>query len=286
MTILLFSFCAYGFFKKNRKETLFNAIFSILFNLSIVNNFPVRKISLLPFNFAYILLLISVLDIFFVIQFSYKETFRELSKKDKNTFFGILAIFLPFALLPIYSNPGTSENFANFNYPFNSGNYYIIQGGNNPLINAHYFYKDQKFALDLIKLCEKENTIENKYKSNEDFCIWNEPVTAICDGTIMGIESSLKDNIAYSESDNKNPKGNHILLKCTNNYEILYAHLKKDSIKYSIGSAVKAGTLLGNVGNSGNTTEPHLHIQANLNGKPQVLFFKNTSYKKHDVIKI
>jgi murein DD-endopeptidase MepM/ murein hydrolase activator NlpD len=41
----------------------------------------------------------------------------------------------------------------------------------------------------------------------------------------------------------------------------LYDHLRAGSLAVGVGDAIRAGQLLGRVGNSGNTSEPHLHLQ-------------------------
>ena len=41
---------------------------------------------------------------------------------------------------------------------------------------------------------------------------------------------------------------------------VFLAHLKNDSLKVNEGQLLKSGELIGNVGNSGNSTAPHLHI--------------------------
>jgi murein DD-endopeptidase MepM/ murein hydrolase activator NlpD len=41
----------------------------------------------------------------------------------------------------------------------------------------------------------------------------------------------------------------------------MYAHLQPGSLRVKVGDKVKAGQVLGLVGNTGNTSEPHLHFQ-------------------------
>ncbi|MNV58349.1 Peptidase family M23 [compost metagenome] len=56
-------------------------------------------------------------------------------------------------------------------------------------------------------------------------------------------------------------EGNHVYLRidATGTY-LLLNHLKKDSVTVTVGDHVNAGEVLGHVGNSGSTSEPHLHI--------------------------
>ncbi|RFU82860.1 M23 family peptidase [Streptomyces triticagri] len=55
--------------------------------------------------------------------------------------------------------------------------------------------------------------------------------------------------------------GNHVILDLGDGVYAAYAHLRRGSVTVSAGDRVTAGQLLGHCGNSGNTTEPHLHFQ-------------------------
>jgi murein DD-endopeptidase MepM/ murein hydrolase activator NlpD len=60
--------------------------------------------------------------------------------------------------------------------------------------------------------------------------------------------------------DANNPPGNHVFIDLGNDEFALLAHLKKGSIPVSHGDLVNAGDVIGLCGNSGNTSEPHLHF--------------------------
>ena len=62
------------------------------------------------------------------------------------------------------------------------------------------------------------------------------------------------------KSDINNPGGNYIIMDIGNEKYAYFGHLIKDSIAVKEGEIVKTGTLLGFVGNSGNSTFPHLHM--------------------------
>ena len=55
--------------------------------------------------------------------------------------------------------------------------------------------------------------------------------------------------------------GNTVIIKTANDEYLFFAHFKQHSIKVKQGQQVKQGELLGLCGNSGNSTEPHLHFQ-------------------------
>ena len=55
--------------------------------------------------------------------------------------------------------------------------------------------------------------------------------------------------------------GNHVLLRCQQ-ADVLLGHFKTGSLKVAVGDLVTVGVGIAEVGNSGNTGEPHLHIHA------------------------
>lgn len=63
--------------------------------------------------------------------------------------------------------------------------------------------------------------------------------------------------------------GNHVTIDHGNGVHSLYAHLRRGSVRVAVGDRVSAGDVIGEVGNSGNTSEPHLHFQ--LMDRPSVM---------------
>jgi murein DD-endopeptidase MepM/ murein hydrolase activator NlpD len=61
--------------------------------------------------------------------------------------------------------------------------------------------------------------------------------------------------------DTERRLGNHVILRC-GEAEIVLAHMRQGSIMVDPGDTVAEGDPLGEVGNSGATSEPHLHIHA------------------------
>jgi murein DD-endopeptidase MepM/ murein hydrolase activator NlpD len=54
--------------------------------------------------------------------------------------------------------------------------------------------------------------------------------------------------------------GNHVVLDIGGGHFAFYAHLQKNSVTVRPGDHVKKGTVLGKLGNTGNTSAPHLHF--------------------------
>jgi len=70
-------------------------------------------------------------------------------------------------------------------------------------------------------------------------------------------------NFAFAQKEKaiyKLVPGNTVIIKTQNNEYLFFAHFKQHSIKVQQGQKVKQGQLLGLCGNSGNSSEPHLHF--------------------------
>ena len=84
----------------------------------------------------------------------------------------------------------------------------------------------------------------------------------------MTAVDSLPDQ-AIGSRDPSNAPGNHVVIDHGNQEYSLLAHMQPRSLKVRVGQKVKAGEPLGLAGNSGNTSEPHLHVH--LMNKPSML---------------
>ncbi|CAI6023194.1 M23 family metallopeptidase [Cohnella sp. JJ-181] len=64
------------------------------------------------------------------------------------------------------------------------------------------------------------------------------------------------------------PAGNMVAIRHANGEITTLAHLKRGSVKVKAGDRVAAGQPIGQCGNSGESTEPHMHIQTAAGGEP------------------
>ncbi len=117
---------------------------------------------------------------------------------------------------------------------------------------------------------------------SEDYCCWKEQVYSPINGEIFRIGNGWHDHeftnlwktirIWYNATYKFRPKkesgildvrpnaGNYIMIKSDDGYIIFLGHLKNNSITVRQGQRVEQGEKLGLVGNSGNSTALHLHI--------------------------
>ena len=84
-------------------------------------------------------------------------------------------------------------------------------------------------------------------------------VISISDGEVVGTYNQIRDNDKYLRQQ-LHTMGNHVIIKHGNTYA-LYAHLSYNSIKIKKGDKVKKGQIIGKVGDTGNSTAPHLHFE-------------------------
>ncbi len=163
-------------------------------------------------------------------------------------------------LKPYITYPESDSRFTNntYNMPV-KGKWVVFWGGTNELINYHYAYESQRYAYDLIKLKDGSSFKNNPFR-NENYYAFNEAITAPAEGKVIEVVDGIKDNIP-GEMDAEKPAGNYVILEHPGKEYSLLAHLKKNSIKVKIGDSVKADQTIGKCGNSGNSSEPHLHFQ-------------------------
>lgn len=121
---------------------------------------------------------------------------------------------------------------------------------------THAVWPSECYAYDILK--EPYETGSHQLK---DYGIYLEDVAAPVYGTIIGMREDEPD-IAPNTEEFSSALGNYIYIKIeeTGTYLIL-AHLEKDSIQVETGDNITEGEIIAKVGNSGTTSEPHLHIQ-------------------------
>ncbi len=141
--------------------------------------------------------------------------------------------------------------------PFNE-ECFVFWGGTTVEQNYHVNEVSQQFAYDILMVTEGAS-YEGDALDNNNYHIFGKDVLATCDARVAKVITGVKDNIP-GELNPEQLTGNTIVLKTTNNEFILYAHLKEGSIVVEEGQDIVQGELLGQCGNSGNSTEPHLHL--------------------------
>lgn len=154
-----------------------------------------------------------------------------------------------------------SEEPVELAFPLRDGAYVVGQGGNSPILNYHNVYESQKYALDIVAINVWGARAAGLYPSDVTrYVIFGHTVYSPCDGTVTRAVDGLPD-LSPPESDRENRAGNHVVIACQG-VNVLLAHLRQGSVAVREGEDVVTGQPIGQIGNSGNTSEPHLHVHA------------------------
>ncbi|WP_082311097.1 M23 family metallopeptidase [Paenibacillus sp. FJAT-27812] len=140
------------------------------------------------------------------------------------------------------------------------GDWLVIWGGENVLINYHYAHESQRYAYDIVKSKEGYSYKGDPLK-NESYYAFGEPILAPADGKVVAIVNDIPDNEPVGVMNEKAPAGNSVVIDHGGIEFSTLAHMKKGTVSVKVGDLVKRGDEIGKLGNSGNSSEAHLHFQ-------------------------
>ncbi|WP_405098832.1 M23 family metallopeptidase [Oceanobacillus sp. FSL H7-0719] len=163
-------------------------------------------------------------------------------------------------LMPISSYPESDAEYTKNTYrmPINE-EWFTFWGGTNELINYHYAVESQRYAYDLL-IFEEDNSFNGEATDNDSYYAFGKDVVAPLEGTVVSVENNIADNTPTVDTNAEEPLGNHVIIEHENGEYSVLAHFKQGSVVVSKGEEVKAGQLLGAAGNSGNSSEAHIHF--------------------------
>jgi hypothetical protein len=171
----------------------------------------------------------------------------------------------------------------------------------------HRSAASQEFAVDLVAANQKDAaTFTDLSRPNPmaltDYAVWGREVYAIGDGLVMDVgdkfpEKLMSDPVKFNQPDyvtgvlkelipqigwTNAVAGNYVIIDHANGEYSIYAHLQEGSLRVRKGDRVNKGMVIAKVGNTGNSSAPHLHFQLSdgpnfftANGLP--MMFENVS---------
>jgi len=154
--------------------------------------------------------------------------------------------------------PKLDRNITKLILPF-IDEWMVIWGGDTKKLNYHVGSEAQKNAFDLVITNDKGTSFKTDGKTNDDYFAFGKDLIAPCDGEVVLVVDGVKDNTPGTLNPIYAP-GNAVIIKTISNEYLFFAHFKQHSIIVKEGQKVKEGQLLGLCGNSGNSSEPHLHF--------------------------
>ena len=166
------------------------------------------------------------------------------------------SVFVASQLLSAYVVPAHSPVSIADPLP---GTWTVLQGGRSVLLNAHRPFKAQRDALDILKADGGRTFRGNKTDVNSYFA-YGQPVLAPVSGRVVVAIDYLPDQ-EIGHLDRRHAAGNEVVIQFAPSRYLLFAHLKRTSLLVNLGETVTIGTPIGRVGNSGNSSQPHLHLE-------------------------
>ena len=171
--------------------------------------------------------------------------------------------------LPV--RPSPSAHPLTLDSPLRGGRFTLTEGGG-PAVNRWAQEsllpgagRAQRYAVDLVQLGEGDQWRGRRAlglapASNERYAIHGHPVLSPCDGVVVTAVDGLPDHGPF-ESGASHPEGNHIAID-TGRALVVLSWLRQDSVRVRRGQHLTTGTLIAAVGNSGDGSEPSLHLRA------------------------
>ena len=173
---------------------------------------------------------------------------------------GIIRLSRADAPLPTIENTRVPLDFS---LPFH-GSWLVANGGVTPEVSHSWEIPQQRYAYDFLIVDKNGRHFSGEGTDPATYYCYGREILAPADGFVAALYTGAPD----SPINKRRPvcladdlRGNYVLLNHGSGVYSLLAHLKPGSIRVYVGQAVARGECIARCGNSGNTTEPHLHFQ-------------------------
>ena len=164
------------------------------------------------------------------------------------------------------ANLPSRENYSNkcaYILPF-CGRWTVVNGGATEALSHAWELIHQRYAYDFVIREEAGRTFEGDPKSVCSYFCYGQDILAIADGEVVSVKDTHPDSRVDGERaycDASEIAGNVIVIQHHEREYSLVAHLMPKSATVQVGDRVKQGQVIAKCGNSGNSSQPHLHFQ-------------------------
>ncbi len=153
------------------------------------------------------------------------------------------------------------------------------------LIEGGHPWLAQRYAIDWVQyqtIDGVRTTWKGPEDKNESYFCYDQPIYSIAAGKVVDMADGLPENVPHSGKyaipiDFNNAAGNHAVVQIAPHRYVLYAHMRPGTVKVKIGDRVRVGEIIGHVGNTGSSTEPHLHMH--IDDQPSFLAGNGVPYE-------
>ncbi|PPA70521.1 M23 family peptidase [Jeotgalibacillus proteolyticus] len=213
-------------------------------------------------------------------------------EKDKSYTFSLILSGALAVYFGLFFSLGLSGYFFNdrekaieLEFPLKDGVFTTGHGGAHTSINYHHSHPEQAYAYDILQLNGFGLRANGLTPSeNRQYQIYGQTLYSPCSGTVTAAVDEHEDLPPLEmPTEVEDAAGNHVIINCLD-AEVLIAHMKPDTVVVSEGDEVESGDVIGGVGNTGNTSEAHLHIHAVRDGEGIPILFDGRFLKRNSLI--
>lgn len=121
----------------------------------------------------------------------------------------------------------------------------------------------ERFAIDWVKLDDSGRIASGDGSRVEDYAYYGTEIHSVADGTVVTLYDEADTQVPNQPPAGLAPEsigGNMVVVDIGGGSFAFYAHMQRGSLRVKLGDRVTTGQVLGLLGNTGNTTAPHLHF--------------------------
>ena len=161
-----------------------------------------------------------------------------------------------------FPNRDNYQNYVKYRLPFN-GSWTVVNGGSHQHNSHSWGILTQRYAYDFVITHNGLSYTDSGYNLANYYCFRQE-VLAPADGVVVAAQNHIRDFMGVGKLKidwkARDFRGNFIVIKHHEHEYSFIAHLVQNSLYVKVGDFVKQGQVIGLCGNSGHSTEPHIHF--------------------------
>lgn len=160
-------------------------------------------------------------------------------------------------------NKSNYRSKVEYQLPF-EGEWTVINGGTEKEFSHSWGVPTQRYAYDFVIMDNDGKTYQGERADKHSYYCYSKNILAPADGVVVAIGNKCADSTPFGdekvELNAKDIRGNYILIKHAEKEYGFIGHIKPESIQVEVGQTVHKGEVIAKCGNTGNTSEPHIHF--------------------------
>jgi hypothetical protein len=153
------------------------------------------------------------------------------------------------------------------------------------LVDNGHAWLAQRYAIDWMQyqtVDGRRTTWRGPEDKNDSYFCYDHPIYSVADGEVIDMSDGMAENVPHSGKhavaiDFNNAAGNHVVVEIAPHRYVLYAHMRPGTVQAKIGDKIGVGQIIGHVGNTGSSAEPHLHLH--IDDQPSFLAGNGVPYE-------